>query len=68
MTHGSHPVFRKGQWVSFKNWPLDLSTPSPLRVEGVTIRGWLRLAGKPRSYPPQLFEVVQSKIQEELKP
>jgi hypothetical protein len=60
MTHESQPVFKKGQHVLFKHWPTKQTNRSPIRVEAVTIRGWLHLEGHAGAFAPKLFVLADA--------
>jgi hypothetical protein len=72
MTHDSQPVFQKGEFVRFKHLPARMS-PTPIKITGVSIRGWLYLENRKGTFAPKLFERVPRNVliagdQEEVKP
>ena len=54
--HSPHELpFRAGQYVRFKHLP-----GTPIRVQAVTIRGWIKLEGRQGPFNPNLFELAEA--------
>jgi hypothetical protein len=61
MTESLAPLFKTGEFVKFKHLPARMS-PTPIKITGVSLRGWLYLENRKGTFAPKLFERVPPPI------
>jgi hypothetical protein len=60
MTESLAPLFKTGEFVKFKHLPARMS-PTPIKITGVSLRGWLYLENRKGTFAPKLFVKVEPK-------